>query len=89
MDIIIFGATGMVGQGVLRECLLDPEVGRVLTVGRSGSEKADPKLRQVIHADLFDLSAIEDQLRGFDASIFCLGVSAAGMSEAGVCPHDS
>ena len=82
MDVILFGATGMVGQGVLRECLLDPEVGRVLTVGRSGSGMADPKLREIVHADLFDLSAIENELQGFDACIVCMGVSAAGMSEA-------
>lgn len=67
MKVLIFGATGMVGQGVLRECLLDPDVEAVETVGRSGAGVADAKLREVLHANLFDCSAIEADLRGFDA----------------------
>ncbi|MGW7480306.1 NAD-dependent epimerase/dehydratase family protein [Nonomuraea muscovyensis] len=81
MRVIIFGATGMVGQGVLRECLLDDRVERVLTVGRSPTGRAHPKLREIAHADLLDLSPIEDELAGHDACFFCLGVSSAGMSE--------
>jgi uncharacterized protein YbjT (DUF2867 family) len=80
-DVILFGATGMVGQGVLREALLDPEVGRVLTIGRNATGQQHPKLRELVLADLFDYSAIESQLAGFDACIFTLGVSAAGMTE--------
>jgi uncharacterized protein YbjT (DUF2867 family) len=80
-DVILFGATGMVGQGVLREALLDPEVGRVLTIGRNATRQQHPKLRELVLADLFDYSAIESQLAGFDACIFTLGVSAAGMTE--------
>ena len=81
MNVVIFGATGMVGQGVLRECLLDPGVERVVTVGRTALGQQHPKLRDVVHADLFDLSAVERELTGLDACFFCLGVSAAGMSE--------
>lgn len=72
----------MVGLGVLRECLLDPGVDAVVTVGRSATGQRDPKLREIEHGDLFDLSAIEGELAGFDACFFCLGVSSAGMSEA-------
>jgi uncharacterized protein YbjT (DUF2867 family) len=79
MKILLFGATGMVGQGVLRECLLDPEVEVVTTIGRSATGVKDPKLRQIVHADMFEYSDIEDELRGFDACFFCLGVSSAGM----------
>ena len=82
MNVIIFGATGMVGQGVLRECLLDPDVGRLLTIGRSATGQRHEKLREIVHGDLFDLSSIESQLAGFHACFFCLGVSAAGMTEA-------
>jgi len=82
MKVVLFGATGMVGQGVLRECLLDPDVEAVLTVGRSATGQRHEKLREIVHADLFDLSPIEDRLAGYDACFFCLGVSSAGMSEA-------
>jgi uncharacterized protein YbjT (DUF2867 family) len=82
MKVILFGATGMVGQGVLRECLLDPEVQEVLSIGRSAIGLKNPKLRELLHADLFDFSAVENELSGFDACFFCLGVSAAGMTEA-------
>ncbi|MFF4193312.1 NAD(P)H-binding protein [Nonomuraea sp. NPDC001831] len=81
MRVIIFGATGMVGRGVLRECLLDERVTAVLTVGRSPTGTVHPKLRELTHADLSDLSDIEDELSGYDACFFCLGVSSAGMSE--------
>ncbi|YCK36558.1 NAD-dependent epimerase/dehydratase family protein [Actinomadura sp. ATCC 39365] len=81
MRVIIFGATGMVGRGVLRECLLDERVTAVLTVGRSPTGTVHPKLRELLHSDLSDLSAVEGELSGYDACFFCLGVSAAGMSE--------
>jgi uncharacterized protein YbjT (DUF2867 family) len=71
----------MVGQGVLRECLLDPEVDEVLSIGRSATEQTHPKLREVVHPDLLNLSAIESELSSFDACFFCLGVSSAGMKE--------
>jgi len=81
MKIILFGATGMVGQGVLRECLLDPEVHEVLSIGRTGTGRTDPKLVELVHADLFDFSSIESELFGFDACFFCLGVSSVGAKE--------
>jgi uncharacterized protein YbjT (DUF2867 family) len=82
MNVIIFGATGMVGQGALRECLLDPEVEQVLTIGRTPTGQHHPKLRELVHSDLFDYSTIEADLTGFDACFFCLGVTSSGMSEA-------
>src|SRR5208283_1961661 len=81
MNIVLFGATGMVGQGVLRECLLDPDVKTVLSIGRNATGQRHERLREIVHADLFDLSAVETELSGFDACFFCLGVSSAGMTE--------
>jgi len=81
MHAILFGATGMVGQGVLRECLLDPDVRSVLSIGRSPTGQQHEKLRELVHQDLLDYSAIESRLWGFDACFFCLGVTSAGMSE--------
>ncbi|MFZ3355619.1 MAG: epimerase [Thermoplasmata archaeon] len=82
MKVILFGATGMVGQGVLRECLLDPHVESVLAVGRNATGQTYPKLSELTRPDLSDLRPDADRLRGFDACFFCLGVSSAGMSEA-------
>jgi uncharacterized protein YbjT (DUF2867 family) len=82
MKVILFGATGMVGQGVLRECLLDPGVERVLAVGRSATGQKHDKLRELVHPDLTDYSSVAGDLSGYDACFFCLGVSSAGMSEA-------
>ena len=81
MKIIIFGATGMVGQGALRECLLDESVSEVVTVGRTPTGQSHPKLKERVAKDLFDLSALDADLRGADACLFCLGVSSAGMTE--------
>ena len=81
MKVILFGATGMVGQGCLRECLIDPGVGSVLAVGRSPTGQRHAKLREIVHDNFFDFSAIESQLAGFDACFFCLGVSSVGMDE--------
>lgn len=81
MKVIVFGATGMVGQGVLRECLLDPDVTDVLTIGRTATGQNNPKLREIVHADLLDFSAIERDMTGYDACFFCLGISSVGMSE--------
>jgi uncharacterized protein YbjT (DUF2867 family) len=82
MKVIIFGATGMVGQGVLRECLRDPEIESVLLIGRSAAGVTDRKVREIVQKDLTNYSAIEHQLAGYDACFFCLGVSSAGMNEA-------
>ena len=82
MNVIIFGATGMVGQGVLRECLLDDSIEKVLALGRSSTGLNHPKLRELLRKDLFDFGGVAVELQGYDACFFCLGVSAAGMSEA-------
>ena len=79
MKALLFGATGMVGQCVLRECLKDPEVEQAVAIGRSATGVQNPKLREILHSDLLDYTAIESQLRGFDACFFCLGVSSLGM----------
>lgn len=82
MKVLLFGATGMVGQGVLRECLAAPDVTLVQTVGRSATGVAHPKLREVTRPDLSGLAPIADELGGFDACFFCLGVSSFRMAEA-------
>src|ERR1700691_1571732 len=81
MNVLIFSATGMVGQGVLRECLLDPGVELVKTIGRTATGVQHPKLREVVHQDLWNYSSVEKELSGFDACFFCLGVTSAGMKE--------
>jgi uncharacterized protein YbjT (DUF2867 family) len=82
VKVIVFGATGMVGQGVLRECLLADDVTEVLVVGRTPVTVRHRKLHEIVHGDLGDLSAVEDRLAGYDACFYCLGVSAVGLSEA-------
>ena len=82
MKVILFGASGMVGQGVLRECLLDPDIATVLAIGRSPLGQQHEKLREIVRRDLFNYAPIEEQLRGYDACFFCLGVSSVGMTEA-------
>lgn len=81
MKVIIFGASGMIGKGVLLECLDDARVKGVLTIGRSKLDLDHPKLQQIVHQDFTDFSTIKDQLSGCDACFFCLGISAAGLSE--------
>ena len=82
MRILVFGATGMVGQGVLRECLRDPEVKVAVTIGRAATGVRDPKLNEIVRIDLSAYAEIKDELTGFDACFFCLGVSSSGMTEA-------
>jgi len=82
LNVVLFGATGMIGQGVLRECLLDADVTRVLAIGRTATGVQHAKLQEIAHPDLWNYAAIEDRLRGFDACFFCLGVTSAGMSES-------
>src|SRR5450755_4366066 len=82
MNVLLFGATGMVGQGVLRECLLADDVEVVQTVGRSAGGAQNPKLREVVHEDFWHYDGIAQRLAGFDACFFCLGVSSSGMKEA-------
>ncbi|MBQ1022385.1 epimerase [Micromonospora sp. D93] len=82
MRVVVFGATGMVGQGVLRECLLADDVREVLTVGRRPSGRQDPKLRELTVADVGELDAVRAELTGVDACFYCLGVSSLGVDEA-------
>ena len=79
MKVILFGASGMVGQGVLLECLHDDGVTQVLSVGRSASGRRDAKLTEIVREDFLDYSDIAPQLAGYDACFFCLGVSSVGM----------
>ncbi|WP_088066885.1 Rossmann-fold NAD(P)-binding domain-containing protein [Gottfriedia luciferensis] len=81
MKILLFGATGMVGQSVLFECLKDPSVQSVYSVGRSVTGIKDEKLHEIKHTNLFNLTEIENKLTGFDACFFCLGVSSFRMTE--------
>ena len=82
MKVVVFGTTGMVGKGVLLECLDDPRVTKVLTVGRSSAGVRHEKLEEVLHSDFEDYTAIEDKLSGYDACFFCLGTTSVGKAEA-------
>src|SRR5476651_2120352 len=78
---IITGATGMVGEGVLLECLNHPDVEQVLVINRNPGGVSHPKLREIIHADFFNLAPVEPQLVGYNACFFCLDVSSVGMTK--------
>lgn len=82
LNVLITGSTGMVGEGVLFTCLQNPSVEKVTVVNRRSLHITNPKLTEIIHPDFYDLSAIEDQLTGFDACYFCLGISSIGVNEA-------
>jgi uncharacterized protein YbjT (DUF2867 family) len=79
--VIITGATGMVGEGVLHECLNHPDVEKILVINRKSCDVTHPKLQEIIHTDFHDLAPIESQLGGYNACFFCLGVSSVGMKE--------
>lgn len=81
MKVIITGASGMVGEGVLLACLEDPQVTEILVVGRKSCGHTNPKLREILHQDFLNLAPIEKQLAGSDACFFCLGVSSVGMAK--------
>ena len=81
MNVIITGSTGMVGEGVLHECLQHPSVEKILVLNRRPCGVSHPKLVEIIHNNFFDLSSIEEQLKNYDACFFCLGVSSIGMKE--------
>ncbi len=81
LQVILTGVTGMIGEGVLLECLEHPAVEKVLAISRRPSEYRHPKLEEIIHSDFFDLSPLADRLLGFDACFFCAGVSSMGMKE--------
>ena len=80
IQAIITGATGMVGEGVLFECLNNPDVDRVLVINRKPGGVSHPKLKEIVHRDFFDLTPIESQLAGYNACYFCLGTSSVGIS---------
>jgi len=82
LNVILFGATGMIGQGVLRECLISPDVERVLAVGRSGTGQTHEKLRELQLSDMMSYASVLGHLQGYDACFFCLGITSAGVSEA-------
>jgi uncharacterized protein YbjT (DUF2867 family) len=82
MNVFLFGATGMVGQSVLRECLLDPDVNQITSIVRTPTTQTNTKLRELVLPDFTDYSAVETELTGLDACFFCLGVASSGMSEA-------
>ncbi|WP_250033377.1 epimerase [Paractinoplanes maris] len=82
MKVVVFGATGMVGQGALRESLVAPDVEQVLAVVRTPTGVTHPRLREVKLDDFADLTPIKEELRGFDACFYCLGVSSVGLDEA-------
>jgi uncharacterized protein YbjT (DUF2867 family) len=81
VNVLLFGATGMIGQGVLRACLLDPGVRRVVVIARQATGQRNEKLHEIVQADVTDLATHETELRDIGACFFCLGVSSAGMSE--------
>jgi uncharacterized protein YbjT (DUF2867 family) len=81
MKILLFGATGMIGQGVLRECLLDPRVTQVVSLVRRPTNQTHAKLKELVHTDFLDYGPVESDLVGLDACFFCLGVSSAGLDE--------
>ena len=81
MKLLLFGATGMVGQGVLRQALMDADVSAVVVVTRVSTGTSHPKLREVVRADVADLAGLDTELATCDACMFCLGVSAVGLTE--------
>lgn len=82
MKVLITGATGMIGKGVLLECLDHPQIEKVITLGRSALDMEHPRLEEIIHQDFKDYSSIKDKLQNIDAAYLCMGISAAGLSEA-------
>ena len=81
INVIITGVTGMVGEGVLKECIMNPEVEKILVINRKPCGIKHNKLKEIIHKDFFDLSQIENQLSGYNACYFCAGVSSVGKKE--------
>ena len=79
--VIVTGATGMVGEGVMHECLLHPAVSEVLIIVRKSTGVTHPKLKEIVHADFYNIDPIKEHLAGYDACFFCLGISSVGMKE--------
>lgn len=81
LKVIITGATGMVGEGILQECLANPEVEKILLINRKPSGYSHPKTEEIIHPDLSDISSLSEKVTGYDACYFCAGISSVGMNE--------
>jgi len=81
IKVILFGSTGMIGRGVLLECLDSDAVESVLVINRHSCNILNNKLKEIIHGNLFDISALTDEMNGYNTCFFCLGVSSAGMKE--------
>jgi len=81
INTLLFGSTGMIGQGVLQECLKDPNVESILVINRQSCNISHPKLREIIHKDLFYLSGLTKEMTGYNSCFFCLGISSAGLNE--------
>jgi hypothetical protein len=81
IKVIVTGATGMVGEGVMHECLNHPKIEQVLIINRKPSGHSHPKLKEIVHSDFYNMSSIADQMKEYDACYFCLGVSSVGMKE--------
>jgi len=81
LKVILFGATGMIGSGVLQTCLDDPGVKKALVLGRSACGRTHPKLKEILHQDFFDLKPLAKSVKGYNACLFPLGVTSVGMSE--------
>ena len=81
LNVIVTGATGMVGEGVLHECILHPQIETILVIVRKPSGVSHPKVKEIIHADFSNIDPIKEQLKHYDACFFCLGVSSVGMKE--------
>jgi uncharacterized protein YbjT (DUF2867 family) len=82
ISLIITGATGMVGEGVLNECIADPRISSILLISRRPGGINHPKVSEIIHAQLNDIRPLREQVKGYDACLFCMGVSSIGMNEA-------
>ncbi len=81
LNVIVTGATGMVGEGVLHECILHPQIETILVIVRKPSGVSHPKVKEIIHADFSNIDPIKEQLKHYDTCFFCLGVSSVGMKE--------
>ena len=81
LNVIVTGATGMVGEGVLHICLDHPDVESILVLGRRSCGVSHPKLKELVVNDLYDLSSVKEQLKGYNACFFCLGTTSVGKSE--------
>lgn len=82
LKVIITGATGMIGEGVLYECLHHPEIEKVLVITRTPCGYTHPKLTEIVHGDFFDITSLKDRIAGYNACYFCLGVTSLGKNEA-------